>query len=162
MKALTEYLDSAEATQMFGARVAQACPFKTMIYLEGELGAGKTTLVRGLLRQLGFEGPVKSPTYTLIEPYELRHRTVFHLDLYRIADPQELDYLGIRDISREMSLCLVEWPDRGMDYLPDPDLLIRLTYVESGREISVMAQSSEGEHIVDKLVGANSAIKTKE
>lgn len=104
-----------------------------LVFLEGDLGAGKTTLVRGLLRGLGHRGPVRSPTYTLVESYELPAARVHHLDLYRIADPEELEYLGIRDLLDGASLVLVEWPERGAGVLPAPDLSVQIEHRGEGR-----------------------------
>lgn len=101
-------LADPDATEALGARLARMAPEQLVIYLHGDLGAGKTTLVRGLLRELGHQGPVPSPTYTLLEPYELGGRTVLHLDLYRLADPEELDYLGLRDYLDQPLLMVVE------------------------------------------------------
>ena len=104
-----------------------------LVFLDGDLGAGKTTLVRGLLRGLGHRGPVRSPTYTLVETYELPAVRVHHLDLYRIADPDELEFLGIRDLLDGASLTLVEWPERGAGVLPAPDLVVRIAHRDRGR-----------------------------
>jgi tRNA threonylcarbamoyladenosine biosynthesis protein TsaE len=106
-----------------------------LVFLEGDLGAGKTTLVRGLLRGLGHHGPVRSPTYTLVETYELPGALVHHLDLYRIADPDELEFLGIRDLLDGTSLVLVEWPERGAGILPAPDLRVRIEHLDQGRRL---------------------------
>jgi tRNA threonylcarbamoyladenosine biosynthesis protein TsaE len=110
-------------------------PGRGLVFLEGDLGAGKTTLVRGLLRGLGHRGPVRSPTYTLVETYELPGALVHHLDLYRIADPDELEFLGIRDLLDGTSLVLVEWPERGAGILPAPDLTVRIVHLDDGRRL---------------------------
>ncbi len=112
-----------------------------LVFLIGELGAGKTTLVRGLLRGLGHRGPVRSPTYTLVESFELPTARVHHLDLYRLADAEELEYLGIRDLLDDTSLVLVEWPERGAGVLPTPDLEIVITPEDSGRRLRLSSAS---------------------
>lgn len=128
-------LRNAEETAALGAAIAGALADRpgAVIYLEGPLGAGKTTLVRGLLRTLGVEGTIRSPTYTLLEPYEPAGRSVVHLDLYRLADPRELESLGLRDYPRERCWWLVEWPERGGSRLPEPDLRLRLAHDPAGR-----------------------------
>ena len=129
-------LDVADATAMeaLGAQLAQAYT-AGIIYLQGDLGAGKTTLARGLLRALGHTGKVRSPTYTLIEPYQLESAAVYHLDLYRLADAQELEDLGLRDLLAEQALLLVEWPERGAGVLPAADLRINIEHRDKGREV---------------------------
>jgi tRNA threonylcarbamoyladenosine biosynthesis protein TsaE len=112
-----------------------------VIYLRGDLGAGKTTLVQGLLRALGHRGPVRSPTYTLIEPYEDLDPPVHHLDLYRLGDPEELDYLGLRDLVGGDSLLLIEWPERGAGELPPPDLEVHIDQAPPGRRIELAASA---------------------
>ncbi|MGB0721048.1 MAG: tRNA (adenosine(37)-N6)-threonylcarbamoyltransferase complex ATPase subunit type 1 TsaE [Gammaproteobacteria bacterium] len=117
-----------------------------LVRLEGDLGAGKTTLVRALIQSLGHEGPVRSPTYTLVEPYELTAQgrgdtggamKIVHMDLYRLADPEELEFLGIRDLLTDSHLLLVEWPQKGEGLLPRGDLRIRLSYSGDGREVEL-------------------------
>jgi tRNA threonylcarbamoyladenosine biosynthesis protein TsaE len=125
------------ATEQLGAAIALRCPIPTVIYLEGELGTGKTTLSRGFLRALGFAGRVKSPTYTLIEPYELDRCSVYHLDLYRLSAADELEYLGARDYLHERAVWLVEWPQRGGDFLPVADLIVGLEHRAEGRAVTV-------------------------
>ena len=129
------------AQEAFGARLAAACEPPLRVYLDGELGAGKTTLVRGLLRALGHSGAVKSPTYTLIEPYEVGGRQIYHLDLYRLSDPGELEYLGLREMLDEEALLLIEWAQRGVGWLPDADLAIDISLHDHGRQLMLKAAS---------------------
>jgi tRNA threonylcarbamoyladenosine biosynthesis protein TsaE len=146
-------LPDSEAQVDFGVRLGRLLPAHLVIYLEGDLGTGKTTLVRGILRALGHHGSVRSPTYTLIEPYELPGARAYHLDLYRLADPEELEYLGLRDLSAEDALLLVEWPERGLDALPAPDLTIRIRYQSRGRHLTLSASTPEGAALVGALCG---------
>ena len=130
-------LNGEAAMEAFGARLAQVLPSGLQIQLQGDLGAGKTTLVRGFLRGLGHAGRVKSPTYTLIEPYEPDGCLLYHLDLYRLADPEELEFLGIRDLFVPGVTSLIEWPERGAGMLPSPDLLIRIEQLPHGRRLTL-------------------------
>jgi tRNA threonylcarbamoyladenosine biosynthesis protein TsaE len=116
-----------------------------IVFLDGDLGAGKTTLSRGIIRGLGHVGSVKSPTFTLVEPYEIGEIRAFHFDLYRLVDPEELEYLGIRDYLEDDALCLIEWPQKGAGFLPKPDLTITISPHDSGRSLSLLPQSPRGE-----------------
>jgi len=144
---------TAEETEEFGARLASARPRQNdlfaVVYLTGGLGAGKTALTRGFLHALGVIGAVRSPTYTLIELYETSAVTALHLDLYRLADPAELDNLGLREWARAGHLWLIEWPERALDRLPAADLVVRLTAGASGHDIEVRGASPVGQSWLD-------------
>ncbi len=137
--------------EKLGASLSACCPADTVIFLQGDLGVGKTTLVRGFLRGAGHHGKVKSPTYTLIEPYEFPGRVIYHLDLYRLGDPEELEYLGIRDLMREQASLLIEWPERGVGMLPTPDIWLRIEYADTGRRVKLTAASESGGEILALL-----------
>lgn len=144
-------LPDPQATAELGGRIAAALPPSCRIDLSGELGAGKTTLVRGLLRALGFRGTVRSPTYTLVEPYQVAGHQLYHLDLYRLSDPEELDYLGLRDLLGTTSILLVEWPERAGGALPVADLVITLSLLDPGRQARLVAQTSIGSELLARL-----------
>ncbi len=136
----------------FGAELAQVSDGQGVIFLEGDLGMGKTTLCRGVLQGFGHKGAVKSPTYTLVEPYELKDKQVYHFDLYRLSDPEELEYLGIRDYFDNQALCLIEWPDKGAGILPQPDLTLSITVEGRGRRIQWQSGTQFGQQLADKLL----------
>jgi tRNA threonylcarbamoyladenosine biosynthesis protein TsaE len=144
-------LQTPEDQEALGGRLAQVLDGGAVIFLHGDLGAGKTTLARGLLRGLGHSGPVRSPTYTLLEPYLLDERNVFHLDLYRLTDPEELEYLGIRDLLEQNALLLVEWPDRGTGALPAPDLAIHIRHLPDGRFLELVPHTKIGMELLERL-----------
>ena len=140
-------IPSGEAMEALGARLAHCLAGPVLVFLRGPLGAGKTTLVRGLLRARGHEGPVKSPTYTLVESYPGADWDIHHFDLYRLGDAGELEYMGIRDFLDGGAVGLVEWPERGAGVLPKADLELELAYAGEGREVTIRALSPEGERI---------------
>lgn len=127
-----------------------------VVAIQGDLGAGKTTLVSGILNAVGIAGAVRSPTYTLIEPYEAQGRHFFHLDLYRLADPQEVEALGVRDLLTSDAILLVEWPERGAGMLPVADLAISILYPESApadsRQMLLSAQGAAGNRLLSALL----------
>ncbi|MES9857158.1 MAG: tRNA (adenosine(37)-N6)-threonylcarbamoyltransferase complex ATPase subunit type 1 TsaE [Sedimenticola sp.] len=143
--------ESEVEQESIGAALARVVPSACIIYLEGDLGAGKTTLVRGFMRGLGYQGAVKSPTYAMVEPYELEGRRYFHFDLYRLADPEELEYLGVRDLLEGDAILLIEWPEKGIGELPPPDLLITINYLGEGRALLLESGTAIGESIVESL-----------
>lgn len=134
-----------------GAELAMVLERGGVVYLEGELGAGKTTLSRGIIQGLGHKGAVKSPTYTLVEPYELGDIKAYHFDLYRLADAEELEYMGIREYFGPHTICLVEWPQRGAGVIPDPDIKLTIIHQGEGRKIIMGACTPRGEKLLEAL-----------
>ncbi|WP_199610934.1 tRNA (adenosine(37)-N6)-threonylcarbamoyltransferase complex ATPase subunit type 1 TsaE [Flocculibacter collagenilyticus] len=154
MKSITETLADDSQTTAFGRKFAASVMQANVplcVYLSGDLGAGKTTLSRGIVQAMGHQGNVKSPTYTLVEPYELEDWNIYHFDLYRLGDPEELEFMGIRDYFNDKTLCLVEWPDKGAGILPQADIKINIEYLEQGRKINLTALSEVGENILLQL-----------
>ena len=137
-------LADVAATEALGAALARACEPGMLILLRGELGTGKTTLTRGWLRALAHAGAVKSPTYTLVETYQLPSGVVHHFDLYRLADAEELEFMGLRDYLGGEAICLVEWPERGGALLADYDIAVTLDYAGERRRAGLSAGSARG------------------
>ena len=142
-------LPDEAATLALGARLARCLRPGMTVYLQGDLGAGKTTLVRGLLRAMGFAGRVKSPTYTLVEPYAFSGFVVYHYDLYRMHDPREWEDAGFRDDVGENALRLVEWPEKAHGWLPPADLRIVLALHGEARRAHIAALSGKGQACLD-------------
>ena len=151
MSELTLHLADEEAMTALGAGLGEITQGHGLIFLDGNLGMGKTTLSRGLIRGLGHTGAVKSPTFTLVEPYEIGDTRVFHFDLYRLVDPEELEYMGIRDYFDDDALCLIEWPDKGAGFLPKPDLTITISPHNAGRSLKLSPQGPRGESWCEAL-----------
>lgn len=153
-KTLLREVADEEAMLLLGQNLAAAIRKHLeqglVVFLLGDLGAGKTTLCRGVLRGFGHAAAVKSPTYTLVEPYELS-APVYHFDLYRLGDPEELEYMGIRDYFSPGSLCLLEWPSKGAGFLPEPDLVIDIRVAGFGREVQLQAFSNSGADVLAQL-----------
>lgn len=157
MSNLVMLLVDEAASVEFGRSLAQAIgALGCCIYLQGDLGAGKTTLSRGLIQYFGHRGAVKSPTYTLVEPYELAAKRIYHFDFYRLAEPSELAFLGLDDYFSAESLCLIEWPERGANYIPRPDIELLLRYEvaadsQDQRSVTIVAHSDVGQTILQNL-----------
>lgn len=148
------FLESEAETEHLGSELAglvKASERGIVVFLDGDLGMGKTTLSRGVMRGLGHKGAVKSPTYTLVEPYEDLDPPVYHFDLYRLGDPEELEYMGIRDYFSGGTFCLIEWPERGEGILPDPDLEIHLERQGEGRSVVLRARSEFGASLLNEI-----------
>jgi len=138
------YARDEDAMMRFGQVLFTAMASEGVVFLQGDLGLGKTTLCRGVIRAAGHSGVVKSPTYTLVEPYEFSDSIIYHFDLYRLCDPEELEYLGIRDYFSTGMLSLVEWPDKGKGALPIPDVEIEISIKEQGRLLSYHGATKKG------------------
>jgi len=143
-------LYSQQQQEAFGAQLAGVLPKHAVIFLEGDLGTGKTTLVRGVLRGFGWSGTVKSPTYTILEPYELPQQNLYHFDLYRLADAEELEYLGLRELLGE-GLLFFEWPERGEALLPPADITVNIQHEKAGRVLKFTIRDPQLQHQIAAL-----------
>jgi len=151
MTAVERRVAGAAEMEALGAKLAAHLGAARLIYLNGPLGAGKTTLVRGMLRGLGHAGAVKSPTFTLVEPYDFDNRVLYHFDLYRVNDPQELEFLGMRDYLSGKGVCVVEWAERAHGVLPTPDAEIMISSAEKGRMVRLTTHTDRGRTLLDAL-----------
>ncbi|MDH5710373.1 MAG: tRNA (adenosine(37)-N6)-threonylcarbamoyltransferase complex ATPase subunit type 1 TsaE [Gammaproteobacteria bacterium] len=146
---MSVFLDSENELEAFATRLARASNLDLVIFLKGNLGAGKTTFARGFLRGSGYQGLVKSPTYTLVEPYSHdKDKNIYHFDLYRLSHGEELEFAGIRDYFDGQSACLIEWPEKAEGYLPEPDIICQLDYHGRGRNLRISAMTEKGEHVM--------------
>lgn len=153
---MTRFLPDEAATLAFGAALAHALTPGLTIYLVGDLGAGKTTLARGVLRGLGYMGKVKSPTYTLVEVYTVSRLSLYHFDFYRFADPREWVDAGFREHFNPDTVCLVEWPEKAGEFLPTPDVRIVLSVAEGGRSLQANAETEAGKKCLARVEQASS------
>jgi tRNA threonylcarbamoyladenosine biosynthesis protein TsaE len=149
MSAFSTHLADAEATARFAEALAASAPLPAVVHLHGDLGAGKSTLARAWLRALGVEGAIRSPTYTLVERYPLATGEALHLDLYRIGDGAELEFLGLDDV--DAALWLIEWPERAGDALPPADLRVALSIEGQGRRCELRPGTAAGQAWLDRL-----------
>ena len=148
---ITLVLHNEAATLACGDKFSRIMTNGFVVYLHGDLGAGKTTFVRGVLHGLGHVGKVKSPTYTLVEPYIIFNYNIYHFDLYRFIDEEEWDAAGFRDYFNAQSICMIEWPEKAVHVLPQPDIHVHLTAFQAGRKIQFSAGSVLGTQCLKKL-----------
>lgn len=142
---------SEESMLALGSQLSAACGDTAIIFLYGQLGAGKTTLTRGFLRGVGYTGHVKSPTYTLVESYQISQGMIYHFDFYRVKDAIELEYMGLQDYFIPKAICLIEWPECGANRLQEPDLACYLEQAEHGRNVKIVPHSMRGETILNRF-----------
>ncbi|MGY8844290.1 MAG: tRNA (adenosine(37)-N6)-threonylcarbamoyltransferase complex ATPase subunit type 1 TsaE [Gammaproteobacteria bacterium] len=154
-KPTVKIIASEAEMEILGAQIASAAGSSCVFYLDGPLGAGKTVLARGYIRELGFIGPVKSPTFTLVEPYDVGGVVLNHFDLYRLNDPRELEFIGIEDYFSSGANVIVEWAEKGVGFLPTPDLYISLNYSSQcdSREVGLVSATKFGDEILLKMGG---------
>ena len=148
---ITFILDNEAATLACGDKFSRSMVNGLVVYLHGDLGAGKTTFVRGVLHGLGHVGKVKSPTYTLVEPYTIFNYNIYHFDLYRFIDEEEWDAAGFRDYFNAQSICMIEWPEKAAHVLPEPDIHVHLSHYQNARKIQFSAGSALGTQCLKKL-----------
>jgi len=151
MQTLEKNLNTFEQTEEFAASVAAVVKAPCWIALQGDLGAGKTTFARGFLHAFGYQGNVKSPTYTILEPYQLDDLVINHFDLYRLSDPEELELIGAHEMFAEHTINLIEWPEQGAGWLPDMDLWLKIDYIDKARRFVLTANTKRGEAMLAKL-----------
>lgn len=178
---LQRRLADEAATIAAGIDIGAALEGQGIVFLYGEMGAGKTTFCRGILRQYGYQGAVKSPTYTLVEPYNLPQHSIFHFDLFRLTDGEELYYLGIEDYFSSPSICLIEWPEKGAEFLPSCDLKININNhrqtiekngktcsksgasgISEGRIMEISAHTDYGNEIINKISAVFETVKNRD
>lgn len=148
---LTRFLASESDTLALGAEIAPCLSGGMVIYLSGELGAGKTTLARGVLRALGYSGRVKSPSFALVEPYKLSKLYFYHFDFYRFTEPKELEEAGFREYFSQETVCFVEWPENAVNLLPTADLAITITTAGTGRRVDIDCGTEAGRFCLGRL-----------
>lgn len=144
-------LETEDDTQRLGELIAKYLSIPMVCFLEGDLGVGKTRLTRAIIQSRGYQGNVKSPTYTLVEPYQFESMMIYHFDLYRLSDPEELDFLGIRDYFDNESVSFIEWPSKGKGWLPEADLVISLAFKQQGRICQLLGNTKSGALLINKL-----------
>jgi tRNA threonylcarbamoyladenosine biosynthesis protein TsaE len=149
---LSRFLAAEADTLALGAALAPGLTGGMVVYLSGELGAGKTTLARGILRGLGHTGRVKSPSFALVEPYKLSRLYLYHFDFYRFTDPRELAEAGFREYFGPDALCLVEWPENAAGMIPPADLKLKVTALGSGRQVEIGSETEAGELCLERLM----------
>ena len=147
----TQVLRDEAATLQAGRRFSRYLPIGFTVFLHGDLGAGKTTFIRGVLQGLGYQGKVKSPTYTLVEPYELPDVTLYHFDLYRLIDEEEWEEAGFRDYFNANSICMIEWPEKAQSLLPSADIEVHLLHQPDGREIQFQANTAVAKQVIQQF-----------
>jgi tRNA threonylcarbamoyladenosine biosynthesis protein TsaE len=157
---LSAQLADEAATLALGAKLAAVLEPALKIWLVGDLGSGKTTLTRGVLRALGHQGPVKSPTYSLIEPYVVSRLNLYHFDFYRMNFPEEFLDAGLEEYFSGTGVCIVEWPQLAAPYLATPDVVIALAVHETGRQATITAKTETGQRCIDRLTGNTTSPQT--
>lgn len=146
------HTDTEEDLQKLAANIAETAKAGAVIFLYGPLGAGKTTFTRGFMRAIGYTDKVKSPTFALVEPYEIADLSIFHFDFYRVEDANELEQIGIREYFSPTSICIIEWPEKGFPLLPLPDLACYIAFAEKGRDVRIEASTDRGQAMLKAVL----------